>query len=111
VPLDRRHEQKLWDAFRAPIDEAFNRKTAEREKASAAMSETPTDDIPAHRYDARLGSISIAFATKRRAGSLTVNMQACTATTRRSVERRRSSDRSILHDSPLTFQRDCASDH
>ncbi len=38
VPLDRRQEQKLWDAFRAPIDEAFNRKTAEREKASAAMS-------------------------------------------------------------------------
>jgi len=39
VPLDRRHEQKMWDAFRAPIDEAFNRKTAEREKASAAVSE------------------------------------------------------------------------
>ncbi|VWX63496.1 conserved hypothetical protein [Burkholderiales bacterium 8X] len=39
VPLDRRYEQKLWDAFRAPIDEAFNRKTAEREKASSAMSE------------------------------------------------------------------------
>ncbi|MCR6475487.1 DUF349 domain-containing protein [Variovorax sp. ZS18.2.2] len=39
VPLDRRHEQKLWDAFRAPIDEAFNRKTAEREKASSVMSE------------------------------------------------------------------------
>jgi ATP-dependent RNA helicase SUPV3L1/SUV3 len=39
VPLDRRQEQKLWDAFRAPIDEAFNRKTAEREKASTAMSE------------------------------------------------------------------------
>jgi hypothetical protein len=39
VPLERRHEQKLWDAFRAPIDEAFNRKTAEREKASAAVSE------------------------------------------------------------------------
>jgi hypothetical protein len=39
VPLDRRQEQKLWDAFRAPIDEAFNRKTAEREKASSAMSE------------------------------------------------------------------------
>ena len=28
VPLDRRQEQKLWDAFRKPIDEAFNRKTA-----------------------------------------------------------------------------------
>ncbi|OUM00350.1 DUF349 domain-containing protein [Variovorax sp. JS1663] len=39
VPLDRRQEQKLWDAFRAPIDEAFNRKSAEREKAAAAMSE------------------------------------------------------------------------
>lgn len=39
VPLDRRHEQKLWDAFRAPIDQAFNRKSAEREKASAAMNE------------------------------------------------------------------------
>ncbi|HET8747004.1 MAG TPA: DUF349 domain-containing protein, partial [Ramlibacter sp.] len=38
VPLDRKQEQKLWDAFRKPIDEAFNRKTAEREKASAAMS-------------------------------------------------------------------------
>ena len=33
VPLDRKQEQKLWDAFRKPIDEAFKRKTAEREKA------------------------------------------------------------------------------
>jgi len=39
VPMDRRHEQKLWDAFRKPIDEAFNRKTAEREKAQTALSE------------------------------------------------------------------------
>ncbi len=39
VPLDRKHEQKLWDAFRKPIDDAFNRKTAEREKASAALGE------------------------------------------------------------------------
>lgn len=38
VPLDRKFEQKLWDAFRKPIDEAFNRKTADREKAAAAMS-------------------------------------------------------------------------
>ncbi|NBQ76790.1 MAG: DUF349 domain-containing protein, partial [Acetobacteraceae bacterium] len=37
VPLDRRLEQKLWDAFRRPIDEAFNRKTAEREKAQAQL--------------------------------------------------------------------------
>jgi len=39
VPLERRQEQKLWDAFRKPIDEAFNRKTAEREKAASALSE------------------------------------------------------------------------
>ena len=38
VPLDRKQEQKLWDAFRKPIDDAFNRKTAEREKAAAALS-------------------------------------------------------------------------
>ena len=37
VPLERRFEQKLWDAFRKPIDEAFNRKTAEREQADAAL--------------------------------------------------------------------------
>ena len=39
VPLDRRQEQKLWDAFRKPIDEAFNRKTQERERAEAALGE------------------------------------------------------------------------
>jgi len=38
VPLDRRQEQKLWEAFRKPIDEAFERKTAEREKAQSAVS-------------------------------------------------------------------------
>jgi len=39
VPVDRRHEQKLWDAFRKPIDDAFNRKTLEREKAQSALGE------------------------------------------------------------------------
>ncbi|MDP3134841.1 MAG: DUF349 domain-containing protein, partial [Burkholderiaceae bacterium] len=39
VPLDRKHEQKLWDAFRKPIDEAFNRKTQDREKAASALSD------------------------------------------------------------------------
>ncbi len=38
VPLDRKHEQKLWDAFRKPLDDAFNRKGAERERQQAAMS-------------------------------------------------------------------------
>ncbi|MCK6413938.1 MAG: DUF349 domain-containing protein [Giesbergeria sp.] len=38
VPLDRRQEQKLWDAFRKPIDEAFNRKSAERERGATQAS-------------------------------------------------------------------------
>lgn len=38
VPLDRRQEQKLWEAFRKPIDEAFERKTSEREKAVSSVS-------------------------------------------------------------------------
>lgn len=38
VPLDRKHEQKLWDAFRKPIDEAFNRKTADRERSVTELS-------------------------------------------------------------------------
>ena len=39
VPMDRRQEQKLWDAFRKPIDDAFNRKTQERERSEAALGE------------------------------------------------------------------------
>jgi hypothetical protein len=38
VPIDRRQEQKLWDAFRKPIDDAFNRKTEEREKAQTTLN-------------------------------------------------------------------------
>ena len=39
TPLERRFEQKQWDAFRKPLDDAFNRKTQEREKAEAALSD------------------------------------------------------------------------
>ena len=39
VPLERKAEQRLWDAFRKPIDDAFQRKTQEREKASQALGE------------------------------------------------------------------------
>ena len=38
VPLDRKQEQKLWEAFRQPIDEAFHRKSNEREKEAAALN-------------------------------------------------------------------------
>ncbi len=37
VPLERKHEQKLWDAFRKPLDEAFQRKGAERERQQAEL--------------------------------------------------------------------------
>jgi ATP-dependent RNA helicase SUPV3L1/SUV3 len=39
VPLERKQEQKLWESFRKPIDDAFERKGAERNKAAAAMNE------------------------------------------------------------------------
>ncbi len=41
VVLDRKQEQKLWDAFRQPIDEAFSRKSSVREQSHAAL--TPHD--------------------------------------------------------------------
>ncbi|WP_024539875.1 DUF349 domain-containing protein [Comamonas badia] len=38
VPLERRLEQKLWYAFRKPIDEAFQRKSAQREQMAASLN-------------------------------------------------------------------------
>ena len=38
VPIDRKLEQKLWDAFRKPIDDAFERKTKEREKTEQVLN-------------------------------------------------------------------------
>jgi hypothetical protein len=49
VPLDRKFEQKLWDTFRKPIDDAFNRKTVEREKAAAALSDRDRAVLDASR--------------------------------------------------------------
>jgi ATP-dependent RNA helicase SUPV3L1/SUV3 len=49
IPLERKFEQKLWDAFRKPIDEAFQRKTEEREKAAGAMSQVDRAVLDAAR--------------------------------------------------------------
>ncbi len=49
VPVDRRLEQKLWDAFRKPIDEAFQRKSAEREREEAALGERDRTVVEAAR--------------------------------------------------------------
>ena len=44
VPLDRKFEQKLWDTFRKPLDEAFSRKSVERgQRAPAAENLTAHD--------------------------------------------------------------------
>jgi len=41
VPVDRKLAQKLWDAFRQPLDEAFSRKTQSR-------AEAPTQNLSEH---------------------------------------------------------------
>jgi hypothetical protein len=38
VPLDRKTEQKLWEVFRAPLDEAFQRKGTDRPQAAGPVS-------------------------------------------------------------------------
>jgi len=38
VPLDRKTEQKLWEVFRAPLDEAFQRKGTDRGTAAGPLS-------------------------------------------------------------------------
>jgi ATP-dependent RNA helicase SUPV3L1/SUV3 len=38
VPLDRKTEQKLWEVFRAPLDEAFQRKGTDRQASAAPMT-------------------------------------------------------------------------
>ncbi len=49
VPLDRKQEQKLWDAFRKPLDDAFNRKGQERDRAASALSERDRQVLEASR--------------------------------------------------------------
>jgi ATP-dependent RNA helicase SUPV3L1/SUV3 len=38
VPLDRKTEQKLWEVFRAPLDEAFQRKGTERHASAVPLT-------------------------------------------------------------------------
>ncbi|WP_414015246.1 DUF349 domain-containing protein [Limnohabitans sp.] len=39
VPLDRKTEQKLWEVFRAPLDEAFQRKGADRPPVAGPLND------------------------------------------------------------------------
>ncbi|MEY2770195.1 MAG: hypothetical protein RIQ38_614 [Pseudomonadota bacterium] len=49
VPLDRKTEQKLWEQFRAPLDEAFKRKDQARTQAQEALSAVDRAVIDAAR--------------------------------------------------------------
>ena len=49
VPLDRKTEQKLWEVFRKPIDEAFQRKGSERSHGHAPLSARDRAVIDASR--------------------------------------------------------------
>ncbi len=69
VVLDRKQEQKLWDAFRQPLDEAFERKTKQREQSMAAVN----------AYDAAVIAASKALdeaVSKQDAQSIRQAMQA-----------------------------------
>lgn len=44
VPLERKLEQKLWDAFRQPLDAAFARKPAERSRGASAQQPLSAHD-------------------------------------------------------------------
>ncbi|GAB4211278.1 MAG: hypothetical protein Fur007_01190 [Rhodoferax sp.] len=64
VPLERRLEQKLWDAFRKPIDEAFQRKTSERERAQSAGSAHDRSVLDAARALAQATALGDAQAIR-----------------------------------------------
>jgi hypothetical protein len=75
VPLDRKHEQKLWDAFREPIDAAFARKSSDRERSETALNahdqrvldasrevEAASQSGDAQRIRAAMGALEAALA-------------------------------------------------
>jgi hypothetical protein len=65
VPLDRKTEQKLWEIFRAPLDEAFQRKGAERQQATSALSARDRAVIEASKaLDAANASGDAAMAAR-----------------------------------------------
>ncbi|MDR0227062.1 MAG: DUF349 domain-containing protein [Burkholderiaceae bacterium] len=71
VPLDRKQEQKLWDAFRKPIDEAFNRKGSERGARAAA--------VPLSDHDRRVLEASEAVEAANASGDVQQIRAAVTA--------------------------------
>ncbi|MBK6293869.1 MAG: DUF349 domain-containing protein [Rhodoferax sp.] len=70
VPMERRQEQKLWDAFRKPIDDAFQRKTAEREKADLALSERDRIVLEAAKALEKANAAGDAVAIRAAMGAL-----------------------------------------
>lgn len=69
ISLDRKHEQKLWDAFRQPLDEAFARKTSARAPVAETLSE----------HDRRVVEAAQAVQAACEAGDATAISQALAA--------------------------------
>ena len=65
VPIDRKLAQRLWDDFKKPLDEAFQRKSAER--AQVAQSMSAHDELVLNASKALEQAIKEADATKIKA--------------------------------------------
>jgi ATP-dependent RNA helicase SUPV3L1/SUV3 len=73
VPLDRRQEQKLWEAFRQPIDAFFARKPAERRAAPAAAPQSPYEQAVVAAAQALEAANQTGDAQKIRAAMAALN--------------------------------------
>lgn len=73
VPLDRRQEQKLWEAFRQPIDAFFARKPAERRGAPEAAPQSPYEQAVVAAAQALEAANQTGDAQKIRAAMAALN--------------------------------------
>ena len=73
VPLDRRQEQKLWEAFRQPIDAFFARKPVERRGPPAAAPQSPYEQAVVAAAQALEAASQAGDAQKIRAAMAALN--------------------------------------
>jgi ATP-dependent RNA helicase SUPV3L1/SUV3 len=73
VPLERRQEQKLWEAFRQPIDAFFARKPAERRGAPAIAPQSPYEQAVVSAAQALEAANQTGDAQKIRAAIAALN--------------------------------------
>ena len=76
VPLDRRQEQKLWEAFRQPIDAFFARKPADRRAAPTVAPQSPHEQAVMAAAQALEAASQTGDAQKIRAALAALNAAA-----------------------------------